>query len=506
MARDVSPTLRLLKESSLPMIASSVRDVGEAVLWLERHPRRLHLISPVDHALHAQFHGETEEFRKGMRHLVGPLSAYNAAAVRTALPNLQPRTLGQSTSAGFGDRLGLATPGHVRGLERIDVENSHAAVLPIFAQQSIREMTRTDRTPLEVIDDATWGALEAGWTGLVGADADHLKTTEHIDACVPAGFSFFTIDPGDFVDDTAADASSATLTAKLDGLPWDALSTTQVDLMNRYAKERIQADGLDLAFEREELVRAAIKYGAAIAHTAHMYRHLEAKGVPFELEVSVDETATPTTLFEHAFIALELERLGVRWISLAPRFVGRFEKGVDFQGDLQQLVRTLTGHAEIARALGSYKLSLHSGSDKFSVYGPIAEATRGLVHLKTAGTSYLEALRIAAVHDPELFRDILTLSREHFAEDRATYHISADLSAVPQAQDLDDAQLSGLLDDDSARQVLHVTFGSALDAFRSRLIDVLETHHEAHAERLADHFERHLRPFAEHARTTKAIR
>src|SRR5690606_34105975 len=108
----------------------------------------------------------------------------------------------------------------------------------------------------------------------------------------------------------------------------------------------------------------------------------------------VDETSYPTKLVEHAYVALELRRLGVEVVSLAPRFVGRFEKGVDFRaddsGDLAELTRTLAGHAGIARALGPYKLSLHSGSDKFSVYPAIAEATGGLVHLKTAGTSYLE--------------------------------------------------------------------------------------------------------------------
>ncbi len=117
----------------------------------------------------------------------------------------------------------------------------------------------------------------------------------------------------------------------------------------------------------------------------------------------MDETDQPTTHAEHVYIASELKRLGVEWVSLAPRFVGRFEKGVDYIGDLQAFHQDVNGHAAIARALGPYKLSIHSGSDKFSIYPIIMEATRGLVHLKTAGTSYLEALRTAAALDLDLF-------------------------------------------------------------------------------------------------------
>ena len=81
--------------------------------------------------------------------------------------------------------------------------------------------------------------------------------------------------------------------------------------------------------------RAAAKYGNAIAHVTLMYRHLVSKNIPFELEVSVDETETPTSHAEHIFIVSELKRLGVQWVSLAPRYVGRFEKGVDYIGDLE---------------------------------------------------------------------------------------------------------------------------------------------------------------------------
>ena len=485
---------------------ASLRRADDVVAWLEADPfrtghRRLAALAPDRSASLAAFVGERHDAGEGRTLLHGPTSPVNAAALRAAFPDLRPVPLGLATSAGFGDRLGLATPGHVAAMHRASAVDR---IRPIFAQQSIREMTRTRRSAQEVMDDATWGTFEAGWTHGVGADADHLKTEEHVRTCLAAGFAFFTFDPGDHVDDEAAGATGTALQAKVEALPWSDLGDDWTAVRGRYLGRAFDADGLALRFEELALARAAAKYGAALAGAARLHRVLASSGTPYEVEVSVDETATPTTLEEHAFIALELARLGVPFVSLAPRFVGRFEEGVDFRGDLGELVRTLDGHARIARAFGPYKLSLHSGSDKFSVYGPIAEATRGLVHLKTAGTSYLEALRVAAVVAPALFRDVLGLGLERFETDKASYLIGGRAEAVPRPEALADADLPALLDQDDARQVLHVTFGSALDAFGPALRDLLRAHRDAHVEGLAHHFERHLRPFVPHAHAPAA--
>src|SRR6188474_1454157 len=105
------------------------------------------------------------------------------------------KVLGLAPSFGFGDSLGCATPGHVAALRA-----SGGGILPILAQQSIREMTRTNRTAEQVVNDAAAGANESGYTGPAGADADHLKTPADIDRTAAAGFVFFTLDPSDFVD------------------------------------------------------------------------------------------------------------------------------------------------------------------------------------------------------------------------------------------------------------------------------------------------------------------
>lgn len=148
------------------------------------------------------------------------------------------------------------------------------------------------------------------------------------------------------------------------------------------------------------------------------------------------------------------------------------------------------------RFAGGYKLSLHSGSDKFSVYPLAARHAEGAVHLKTAGTSYLEALRVWAEVDPAAFREVLDFARAHYDADRATYHVSADLQEVPAGDTLEDGALPGLLDQFAARQVLHVTFGSVLDRFGGRLRATLRAHESRYHALLRRHFARHLEPFA----------
>jgi hypothetical protein len=163
--------------------------------------------------------------------------------------------------------------------------------------------------------------------------------------------------------------------------------------------------------------------------------------------------------------------------------------------DLDEFEAELAKHAAIARVLGPYKLSIHSGSDKFSIYPIIARLTEGLVHLKTAGTSYLEALRAVAQVAPALFREIVAFARERYEEDRVTYHVSAQLANVPAPDALSAADLPGLLEQFDARQVLHVTFGSVLDRFGDQLLATLREHEEVYHEMLQAHFRRHLAPF-----------
>ncbi len=374
-------------------------------------------------------------------------------------------------SFGFGDRLGLATPGHIAALRG-------TKFAPIFAQQSVRENTRTGRTPQQVVDDAKRAVDAAKWDAPWGADADHLKTVADLPAFVDAGYTFFTVDPGEHVDNAADSDSLNVLKKKAAKFNWDELSALYLDQNG----EQVWGQ-----FETESLQRAVVKYGGAIRHAAAMFNRLSQMKDAFDFEVSVDETDSPTTPLEHFFIASELARLGVRFTSLAPRFIGRFEKGVDYIGDLHVLDEELKKHAAVTHHFGTYKLSLHSGSDKFSVYPLVAKHWGERIHVKTAGTSYLEALRVLASHEPDLFLKIYALGRECYEVDKRTYHVSAELNKLPDTRDL-----PALLNDFHAREVLHVTFGSAIGKFGVELRSALVKHETAYYEGLRTHFEKHL--------------
>ncbi|TWT97654.1 hypothetical protein Pla108_18060 [Botrimarina colliarenosi] len=418
---------------------------------------------------------------------------------------VQPGLLGIEPSFGFGDRLGFATPGHLLALQE-----AGGAIRGIFAQQSIREMTRTNRTATEVMAAASDALSAAGFSDPWGADADHLKTQDDVRQTMAAGFVFFTLDPSGDVDQQADNYAPAELATRFEACkpftPW----------LDAYRGKTVRFASGEIVFDEPTLARAAVKYGKAIQTTIALGRFVQEEAArlskPCELELSVDETEQPTTPAEHYLIADQLRAAGVRLVSLAPRFEGDFEKGVDYKGDIKSLERSLRFHAEIAAEMGPYKLSLHSGSDKISMYRLLSRATEGRFHVKTAGTSYLEALRVVARCDDELFRRIIDFSRGCYDRDKATYHVSATLAdAPPQAEVADPVELerqylerwedvpAGAGFTAPGRQILHCTFGSVMTdpELGAAVKDVLLGNHSSYSEVLRDHFVRHLDPLRE---------
>lgn len=446
--------------------------VGEAPSWI------------------SAFSGETAEVQ-GLQVFTASPNAENAYALHKAAPLTKPQPLGLAASFGFGDRMGLATPGHAAALM-----SEGGALAPIFVQQSIREMERTSRTPRDVMAAGTWGAFQSGWDKAVGADADHLKTVEHVEYTAEAGFCFFTIDPSDHVDQQADNYGPAELEARFQAL-LDGKVEGAADMLSLYEGTSFAVGDEVMTFDRASLLRAAVKYGRALAHVRAMAAHIaKTAGEDAEIELSVDETDQPTSVPEHLFIALELKRFGTSIVSLAPRFIGDFEKGVDYIGDVKALMNTMVQHAAIAAEYGPYKISLHSGSDKFSVYPLLAEATKGMFHVKTAGTSYLEAVRAVRRVDEALFREIISFSRDRFDTDKATYHISAVLDGSPAPHGLDVAELEEhYLNRDNGRQILHVTFGSVLSSpeLKPAMMSLLCSNPAQHVDVLKTHLGKHVR-------------
>ncbi len=423
----------------------------------------------------------------------------NRKSLQKIFPFTVAKPLGAVNSMGMGDRLGFANAAHIRAIRG-------SGFLPILAQQSIRELTRTQRTPDDVMDAAVWGVFQEGYTEAFGSDADHLKNTEDIDRLYKAGFTMFTFDPGEHVNNSADTLNEEELYKAVANLPWADLKDTFPAAERRYSDKKFEiSPDCIIEVSANDFLKAYAKYGKAILHIKKMYDHLFSIAVPgsFEVEVSVDETESVTSPFEHFFFSSELKRLNVKYVSLAPRFVGSFEKGVDYKGDLELFRKEYIKHLAITKYFGNYKISLHSGSDKFSVYKVIGSMKQAYTHVKTAGTSYLEALKVVAINNPSLFRKIFDFASSLYETEKMSYHVSADLKNLKQGNGYADSELPALFDSLDARQVLHVTFGRTLTEkndkgdflFKNDIINCLRENEESHYELIINHFNKHIEPF-----------
>ncbi len=415
------------------------------------------------------------------------LTANNAAALRRLFPWTAPVSLhDRRTTFGCGDRLGRASAGHLRALRRYQVA-------PVLAQQSIRELTLTNRTYRNVIDDATFLVFQSGYTEGYGADGDHLKTIADIESALDAGMTMITLDLSEVMRPQAAAFGDAQIDAEFHTLGADVKKAVD----DTYADRTFDLGrGENLFFPRAEARRCAVMYTTALDFAKQVYAFLVArKGAGrFDLEISIDETTTPTLPTHHLFFICELRRRQVRIVSMAPRFIGEFQKGIDYIGDIAEFRRQFTTHCRIAQSHGDYKISVHSGSDKFSIFPIVGEITEGRFHEKTAGTSWLEAVRLAARELPSLYRKMHAVALKRLPDARKLYHITPDLESIPDLRGVADADLPALMDQNAARQVLHVAYGFILEepALKAELFRLLHKEEETHNALLDRHFTRHL--------------
>lgn len=422
----------------------------------------------------------------GEKWRLAPTDHENAQALRRNFPFTAPvSVLKKPRSIGLGDRLGIAGPGHIRALEQYDA-------YPVFAQQSIRELTLTNRTFEAVLDCASWAVFREGYTRGFGADGDHLKTAEEVKYAISCGYTMITLDCSEYIRNDVLNMTAEQVSAEYKADP--ALEKT-------YLGKTFSVEGLDITFEPDAFRRMCLIYNDAISFAASIYRQFFAgSDDALDFEVSIDETATPTDPAQHFYVASELIAKGVRPATIAPRFCGEFQKGIDYIGDLAQFEKEFVEHAAIAKHFG-YKISVHSGSDKFSVFRLVGKYTEGNFHLKTAGTSWLEAMAVIAEHEPALYREIHQYALDHaFAEARKYYHVTTNLSNIPALSTLTDAQLPELLQNNDARQLIHITYGLILseknsdgsDRFCTRLYTAWRNHAQEYAQRLDCHISKHL--------------
>jgi len=408
----------------------------------------------------------------------------NADVLRALFPFTAPSpVLGYPRTVGVGDRLGIAGPGHLAVFEKYDA-------VPVLAQQSIRELDLTGRTYRDVIDSSTFAVFTEDFRKPFGADGDHIKTPRDIEYALGCGATMLTLDCSEHIRNDVED------------MPLDKVSTEYKKdpvLEERYLNKSFKIGDTVISFDEETLMRTVLIYGKAVDFAAKIYDRYFRYNDKVDVELSIDETMTPTKPFQHFFVSNELYLRNVKLASVAPRFCGEFQKGIDYIGDVKQFEKEFIEHAAIADHFG-YKISVHSGSDKFSVFPAVGKYSGQRFHLKTAGTNWLEAMKLVAIKDPSLYREVHTFALDHFFDALKYYHVTTDLSKIPALSSLEDKDLPDLFKNNDSRQLIHITYGLILSAnkedgtslFRDRLYKLWHDHRDGYIELLENHIGNHL--------------
>lgn len=419
------------------------------------------------------------------------LSNENCKLIRKVFPFTSPSSHKKfDITIGLGDRLGLASAGHIRLLKGKNA-------FPVLAQQSIRELNLTGRTYDDVLSAASWAVFQEGYTTGYGADGDHLKTAQEVKMALDYGFTMITLDCSEHIDNSVPALSKE----QIDDLYLKLSRETRMLLESKYIGKKISlGDGLTIEFSPEEFEKTVLIYFKAINYTINIYKQvIRNYGRNIDFEMSIDETLISTSPESHYFVASELLAGGVDITSLAPRFCGEFQKGIDYKGDIKRFEFEFGVHVKIAKHLG-YKISVHSGSDKFSVFPIIGKETEGKYHLKTAGTNWLEAVRVIAVKAPSLYRKMHEFALKNLCEAKKYYHITENTSNIPDISTINDEAIHSLMDMNDSRQVLHVTYGLILQAknpdgstmFRDEIYSILNNYEDEYYNALQKHIGRHL--------------
>ena len=463
----------------------SVTSLGECTIALIRAGRNKYLVCQGSGPVFEKLTGEDSHMCK-----ICPADHANRLVLNKYLPYTIPvANTAKRPSLGLGDRLGEATAGHIQALQGTNV-------FPFFAQQSIRELNFTNRTFDDVIDAAAYAVFQEGYTTGYGSDGDHLKKCEDIGKALEQGATMITLDSSEQIDNSIQSLDEEALFAR-----YQALGQQMRELYEHLYREQLLTIGeYTLKLDRKHLMQDVLTYHKALDFIQLVYEtYISTSPKPVDFEISIDETDTPTDPKSHLFIALELKRRHVVISTLAPRFIGEFQKGIDYIGDLNLFAEDVEQHAAIARHFG-YRLSIHSGSDKFSIFPILAKTIKGSFHVKTAGTNWLEAVRLVSQKDPSLYRRMHKHALKRFADAKKFYHVTTKLESIRDLDEVEDSELEYYLEDDNARQLLHITYGYLLldenkaggKLVGDELFDLLAREEEGYRALLAKHIAKHL--------------
>ncbi len=405
-------------------------------------------------------------------------------------------------SFGIGDR--FCHQGKPQLAALIKAKEQGLDITPVW-NKSHREHTIIGTNPTDTRKEADDAVTAYRWDGPYFVDADHIGLN-NVDGFIESS-DFFTLDVADYIGKTADEA--------------DVKSFIQ-----RHKKYigSLAIDGIDERFNiSEERIKAiADKFLLAVKQAGKIYRHIETtKGADdFITEVSMDETDQPQTPVEMFFILAAIADEGIPAQTIAPKFTGRFNKGVDYVGNVRGFAKEFEEDlAVVAFAVKEFglpenlKLSIHSASDKFSIYGPIAKALKKFdagLHIKTAGTTWLEELIGLAMAAP----DGLSIAKEVYAKALSRMDelcgpyetvIDIDRAKLPTVQEVDkwdgERFASVLRHEQSCeqynlnfRQILHVAYKVAAE-MGTRFSDALKKYEDIIAENVTENiYERHIRP------------
>jgi len=377
-------------------------------------------------------------------------------------------------------------------------------ITPVW-NKSYREHTIIGTKPADTRKEADEAVAACGWDKPYFVDADHIGL-KNVDLFIDSS-DFFTLDVADFIGKPAAESDIDCF----------------VKRHNKYIGS-LEIAGIEqpIKIKKDQVKVIAAKFLSAVRQAGEIYRHIEAvRGAGnFITEVSMDETDGPQTPVEMLFILAAIADEGIPAATIAPKFTGRFNKGVDYVGDIAKFTKEFEEDlAVVAFAVKEFglpkdlKLSVHSGSDKFSIYKPINKALKKFdagLHLKTAGTTWLEELIGLAMAGG----DGLTIAKEIYAKSLSRIDelcqpyatvIDIDRSKLPAATDVakwDGQKFASALRHDQSckdynpnfRQLLHVAYKIPAE-MGGRFSDALVKYEDTIAPNVTENiYERHIKP------------
>lgn len=469
--------------------ADSVSTAAGTLFFIARADGEKRLVAQGSEAVLSRFEGE--DVSSGVKECY--LNTNNCKVMREYFPYMSPSPIkGHSISIGLGDRLGVATPGHLRIAKKYPI-------FPVVAQQSMRELTLTGRTYDDVLTDASWAVFQEGYKRGFGADGDHLKSAKEIEYALGCGYTMITLDCSETIDNGIYALSPVQTKERYMQLD----EGYRNDMEAKYlGKNIVLRGGTQLENTEQLFYQTVLVYKGSIELATSIYHDvIKKQGRHIDFEVSLDETLSTTHPLAHYIVAAELSEKGVDIASLAPRFVGEFQKGIDYIGDVCAFEKDFAIHSCIADHFG-YKISVHSGSDKFTVFPVVGRITNGNFHLKTAGTNWLEFVRMVAIDDPSLFRRLYKFAVRNFEGATAHYRVNATLDKFPDIDKMADEELPNLFETEMVhtRQLMHITYGYILNekhenesyAYKDSLYKLAYEKESSYYNLLEKHIGRHI--------------